>query len=153
MSPYSSPYRDTFGNMPAGWHCLKHVPADRLEQEQDTTTQDAERRKKREVLRCKTCGAPITRNSERIVINEQHRHIFTNPHGYIYQIGCFANAPGCVRVGEETNFFSWFPEYSWQVALCGRCFTLLGWAFRSQESFFWGLILDQLQQESDEVKL
>ena len=107
--------------------------------------QDADDAAKKEFLRCAACLAPIARPSDRIAVNEQHQHVFTNPHGYIFCIGCFAQAPGCLAIGEETSYFSWFPGYAWQIALCGQCLTLLGWAFRSADSQFFGLILDKLR--------
>jgi len=121
-----------------------YQPVDQTEQ---ATGLDDETRK-REFLCCAACHYPITRKTDRIAINEKHQHVFANPHGYIYQIGCFAQASGCVMVGQETSHFSWFPGYTWQIALCGQCFTLLGWLFRSQESLFFGLILDKLTKTS-----
>lgn len=114
---------------------------DRLQQ---SDTQEAEKTEDKDMLRCAACHAVITRRSDRIQINEKHQHVFANPYGYIFNIGCFARAPGCVVTGEETRYFSWFPGFAWQIALCGQCLALLGWAFRSQESNFFGLILDNL---------
>ncbi|GAK58770.1 hypothetical protein U27_05745 [Candidatus Vecturithrix granuli] len=116
----------------------------KLEQSQLTATKNTDEPERRRFLYCTACHAPITRQTDRISINEQHEHVFANPHGYIYHIGCFAQAQGCVRAGEETDFFSWFPGYAWQIALCGRCLAFLGWAFHSSQSQFWGLILDKL---------
>ena len=99
----------------------------------------------KEVIVCAACFQTITEPSKQIIVNRSFRHVFANPHGYIYQIGCFVRAQGCLVVGEETSFFSWFPGYTWQIALCRQCLTLLGWAFRSQESYFFGLILDKLR--------
>jgi uncharacterized C2H2 Zn-finger protein len=111
---------------------------------QKVKTQDTDDADNKEFLRCTECQYPITRKSDRIEINEKHQHVFANPHGYIFQIGCFAQAPGCVIAGEETSFFSWFSGYTWRIALCGQCLTLLGWAFHSTESQFFGLILEKL---------
>jgi hypothetical protein len=135
------------GDVTPGLHLLRpgQYPHDAVEHDQQTDTQDADKAKDKDFLRCVECGYRITRQSDRIAINEKHQHVFANPHGYIYQIGCFAQAPGCVIIGEATSFFSWFPGYAWQIALCGQCLTLLGWAFRSQESQFFGLILDKLR--------
>ena len=131
-------------------HCLK--PGKRtyhaVDQAQQAAPQDTEDANKREFLRCADCQYPITRKTDRIEINEKHQHVFANPHGYIYQIGCFIQAPGCVIIGEETSHFSWFPGYTWRIALCGQCLTLLGWTFRSTESLFFGLILDKLTKTS-----
>ena len=116
-----------------------------VDHDQQVDTQDIDNADKKEFLRCTECHYPITRKRDRIQINEQHQHVFANPHGYIFHIGCFAQAPGCVIASEETSYFSWFPGYAWQIALCGQCLTLLGWAFRSSESQFFGLILDKLK--------
>ncbi len=130
-----------------GLYCLKpgkHRDG-AVDQEQQVDPQDSDDSGKNEFLRCTGCQYPITRKMDRSQINENHQHVFANPHGYIYQIGCFAQAPGCVVTGQETGHFSWFPGYAWQIALCGQCFTLLGWAFNSGESQFFGLILDKLR--------
>jgi len=116
-----------------------------VDQAQQAAAQDSDDSEKRDFLRCVECQYPITRKADRIEINEKHQHVFANPHGYVYKIGCFALAPGCIIVGAETGHFSWFPGYAWQIALCGQCLTLLGWAFRSQESQFFGLILEKLR--------
>jgi hypothetical protein len=99
----------------------------------------------REFLCCAVCLHPITRLTDRIVINERHQHVFANPHGYIFEIGCFAHAPGCVCAGELTTFFSWFPGYAWQAAHCGQCLTHLGWRFLAEDTQFFGLVLERLQ--------
>jgi hypothetical protein len=132
-------------------YCLKEEkqPTPATDREPQATVQDRADVPKKDGLHCALCRYPITHTSERIVKNEKHQHVFANPHGYIYQIGCFGQAPGCVVVGQETSHFSWFPGYTWRVALCGRCFSLLGWAFRSPEGLFFGLVLDKLISEEN----
>ncbi len=129
-----------------GLYCLKlgkrTYQAVDLDQEVETRDDDPE---EKEVLRCAVCQYPITYTSDRIEINEKHHHVFANPHGYVYQIGCFARAPGCVTIGEESSYFSWCPGYTWQIGVCGQCFTLLGWTFRSPDNYFFGLISDKLR--------
>ncbi len=110
----------------------------------ETAAAERDTPEKADALLCAACRYPIASLRERISVNERHEHVFANPHGYIYQIGCFAAAPGCALIGEESAFFSWFPGYAWQIALCGRCAAMLGWSFRSSESRFYGLILDKL---------
>jgi hypothetical protein len=101
-------------------------------------------------LCCAECRHPITRQRDRTEKNGQHHHVFANPHGYMYQIGCFAQAPGCLTTGGETSYFSWFPGYTWQIAICGNCLTLLGWAFRGTDNQFFGLIVDKLVESDAE---
>jgi hypothetical protein len=133
-----------------GLYCLKPGKhrQNAVDHAQQVDTQDTDDSDKKGFLRCTECQYPITRTIDRIEINEKHQHVFANPHGHIYQIGCFARAPGCVIVGEETSYFSWFPGYTWRIAICGQCWTLLGWAFHSPESQFFGLILDKLTHTS-----
>ncbi len=126
--------------------CLKQTDG-AVKHKQTTNTNDHEHDKEKKFLRCAACHSPVTQQENRIRINEQHEHVFANPHGYIYHIGCFDQAPGCLTAGEETEFFSWFPGYSWQIALCGQCLVHLGWAFRSQNAFFFGLILEKLTEK------
>jgi hypothetical protein len=130
-----------------GLYCLKlgKRTYHDVDQDQQVDTQDIDDSDEKDFLRCAECQYPITRKTDRLEVDGKHQHVFTNPHGYIYQIGCFARASGCVILGEETSYFSWFPGHTWRYALCGRCFTLLGWAFRGSESHFFGLIIDKLR--------
>ncbi len=131
--------------------CLQQgrFPQEAVRLKQDAKTKDADATGQRGVLCCAACQAPITSNAQRIAVNERHEHVFANPHGYIFHIGCFAAAPGCMIMGEATEFFTWFPGYRWQLALCGRCGDLLGWAFRSADARFFGLILDKLRESEE----
>jgi hypothetical protein len=96
-------------------------------------------------LCCVHCGKPITDEDQRIIIRSSHRHRFSNPHGLIFQIGCFAAAPGCAQVGAATEEWTWFSGYAWQVALCRSCGIHLGWRYRDASGDgFYGLILDRL---------
>jgi hypothetical protein len=110
-----------------------------LADKKDSTSKDGHR------LCCIQCGKPITTEDQRIDIQSSHKHRFTNPHGLVFQIGCFANAPGCAQIGTVTNEWSWFSGYAWQVALCRNCGIHLGWRYRSASGDgFYGLILDRL---------
>lgn len=95
-------------------------------------------------LLCLACGHPITSLRERITAGGAHQHTFTNPAGYVFRIGCFGRAPGCVQTGPPTLEHTWFPGRAWRYALCGGCRTHLGWAFHDGDSGFFGLILDRL---------
>lgn len=69
-----------------------------------------------------------------------HEHTFVNPGGIVHTIGCYAVAPGCAHAGAPVETFSWFPGWSWQIALCGQCHAHLGWIFRCGADQFHGLI-------------
>ena len=93
---------------------------------------------------CVQCLQPITRPSDRIVMNGSHVHTFANPSGIIYEIGCFQSATGCGYAGPASDEFTWFKGFSWKVAYCGKCLLHLGWLFLSGDHSFNGLILENL---------
>lgn len=74
-----------------------------------------------------------------------HEHTFVNPAGIVHHLGCFVAAPGCAHVGSTEEAFSWFPGWTWQVAVCGNCKTHMGWIFRCAGEQFHGLILAVLK--------
>lgn len=100
-------------------------------------------------LLCRRCLSLITSDRQRISVNGAHCHTFANPHGIVFEIGCFRNAAGCGTVGKPTSEFTWFAGYQWRIAVCGACLTHMGWRFDSASGpGFYGLILDCLV-ESD----
>jgi len=72
------------------------------------------------------------------------RHTFANPHGYLFEIGCFGDAWGCAPASPPSSEFSWFKGYLWKIGVCRGCSTHLGWVFLSDVHRFFGLILDKL---------
>jgi hypothetical protein len=95
-------------------------------------------------LICRACARPVTKDRDRIAVDGRHRHNLFNPAGILFEVGCFAAAPGCRFSGEFTEEFTWFPGHAWRYALCGGCGEHLGWEFRSQDSGFAGLILGKV---------
>jgi hypothetical protein len=80
-------------------------------------------------------------------MNGMHEHTFANPHGIIYRIGCFRDAPGCVAFPEEVKEFTWFDGYAWAHAMCSRCGNHMGWKYRIEHDCFHGLVLDRLVEK------
>lgn len=99
------------------------------------------------LILCRNCHYPITRALERIEVASSHSHTFANPNGYLFEIGCFRHADGCVTTGVQTDEFTWFRGYTWQIGICGKCLNHLGWLFRSTGDYFYGLILDRLTEQ------
>jgi hypothetical protein len=98
-----------------------------------------------ESLRCAACEHRITERAYRIEMDGAHEHVFVNPGGFQFRIGCFASAPGCTHHGETESAFSWFPGWTWQVAACASCRAHVGWIYRLAGQQFHGLILDKLR--------
>lgn len=100
--------------------------------------------KDEKVIICTVCQQPITDPSKQIIVNQSFRHIFANPYGHVFEIGCFSDAMGCRAASISSTEFSWFIGYSWQIGVCAQCSTHLGWFFSSAQNSFWGLILERL---------
>lgn len=103
-------------------------------------------------LLCRGCRALIATDALRIPVAGKHEHVFANPVGYVYRVGCFSQAPGCAHEGTPSWEFTWFAGHSWQIAVCRGCNALMGWRFRTpQGQGFHALILDHLvEDENDE---
>jgi len=110
----------------------------------DTSAEDTTGSGRR--LLCHRCRAPITTDDQRISVNDRHEHYFVNPHGYDFQVGCFAQAPGATGAGAATAEWTWFSGYTWQLDHCRNCAAHLGWLFRSKTQVFHGLILSRLTE-------
>ena len=129
------------------------TPADRSGEEGETTTLERESEDPspdaEEFILCRQCHQPITRPTERITVQGAHQHTFANPHGIIFEIGCFKNTKGCGYAGAASDEFTWFAGYSWRICICALCLTHLGWIFSSKGGDnFHGLILDRLIEPS-----
>lgn len=100
-------------------------------------------------IRCKACGNKVTHAACRVTVNGRHRHVFNNPAGYVFEIGCFSMAEGCARKGQLTLEFTWFTGYHWSFAVCAACSAHLGWVYQAGSGeAFYGLILAQLIEEN-----
>ena len=97
-----------------------------------------------EVFLCRRCFQLVTTSGERINVNGAHNHSFANPHGIVFEIGCFRAVSGCSYSGDSSGEFTWFKGFHWKVAVCRSCISHLGWLFVSRDQSFNGLILENL---------
>ncbi len=105
----------------------------------------------KDYIYCAACSHVITYASEKTEVNGAHSHYCVNPHGFEFNVGCFANALGCDISGHPEAADSWFMGYVWRLASCGQCRVHLGWYFSAAagEHYFYGLILDKIQSETE----
>lgn len=99
-----------------------------------------------EGLLCRRCGKLVTTEAARIARRDAHRHTRINPHGFVFELGCFSDAPGARESSEPTLEFTWFEGLAWRMADCRGCGAHLGWSFEGQGDHFWGLVLDRLSR-------
>lgn len=105
----------------------------------------------RRVLVCTVCRKRITTESARMAKGGKHLHVFANPMGLVFEIGCFSVAAGCLRAGPQSLEFTWFPGYAWQPAVCAGCGGHMGWFWQNASGdAFWGLLLERLEPSDDE---
>jgi hypothetical protein len=96
-------------------------------------------------VRCAACAHEIAQRRDAIEMSGSHGHTFVNPSGVVFEVACFREAAGCVEVGDEEATFTWFPGWTWQIAICGSCRAHLGWKFRLAPDAFHGLIRTRLR--------
>lgn len=99
-------------------------------------------------LHCKSCRTKISRHDLSMRIGGKHLHVFFNPHGLVFEIGCFESAKNIMANGNPTEEFTWFPGYAWQALTCTGCSTMLGWRYAGNDHGFYGLILSALTDVS-----
>lgn len=99
------------------------------------------------VLVCKLCRSKITRQDLGMEVDGSHKHVFFNPHGEVFELGCFASAKNVLPTGPRTDEFTWFPGFEWQAVACTGCVSQLGWRYTGKNGGFFGLILATLVEE------
>jgi hypothetical protein len=125
---------------------LHEAPRSALSEAPDPTPDGAPGMATDPAIVCAGCLGVITASRHRMAINGAHEHRFMNPGGYLFHLGCFAEAVGCAVVGPDSNEYPWFPGFAWRIAQCGHCRVQLGWQFRGPASAaFFGLVLDRLR--------
>ncbi len=98
------------------------------------------------VIVCRFCRNIVAKKKDMMEINGRHYHVFKNPAGIIFHIGCYVSARGCMNMGIHTGEYSWFPGFLWRYAICSVCHAHLGWHYTSGNAGFYGLILDNIEE-------
>jgi len=129
-------------------YTLKQSSEEQIEEVSSKILQETETEKEKESILCRNCKNEITSAEFTTAFNGQHAHIFKNPAGLTFHIGCFSRAWGCIVYGIPTYEYTWFAGFSWSVALCSNCLTHLGWHYQSGGNSFFGLILANLVKDS-----
>jgi hypothetical protein len=133
-------------------HCLRDAPGhDAAGRPTPRATQQDARATDAAIV-CRACGHMVTSARQRLEVQGAHAHRFMNPGGFLFHIGCFAEAVGCVVVGPDSLEYPWFAGFAWRCAQCGGCGAQLGWHFRNDDhtAGFFGLVLDRLIEAGDD---
>jgi hypothetical protein len=98
-------------------------------------------------LLCAACNHPITKVGEKTEIFGRHAHAF--PYfNQVVQLGCYLDALGALSVERISYGYSWFRGYAWQIQVCEKCYTQLGWKYISPGDSFYGLVFKTLREEA-----
>ncbi|MCG8688439.1 MAG: cereblon family protein [Desulfobacterales bacterium] len=120
----------------------------KVSEQSGTQTEPEVKEESDPVITCKNCMGLVTKPDFRMQVEQQFSHTFANPHGHVFEIGCFSRADGCIESSVPSDDFSWFNGYVWSIGLCRNCKIQLGWIFLATKmdrpQKFYGLILDQL---------
>ena len=132
-------------------HCLREMPKPaKAGRPASQRADEPDHGAGRDRLLCAVCGQYVSNGRARMEVGGGHRHTFFNPHGQVFELGVFSQAPGCTLIGPPTTEFTWFPGHAWTPAVCRGCLAHLGWLYEPAGAgafgggVFWGLILAML---------
>ncbi|CAG9798337.1 unnamed protein product [Chironomus riparius] len=110
---------------------------------------------------CKRCKNKISIYNDIFAVSKGAVNVnYCNPAGYIHEtLTVMKTFESAVKlVDKPSTEFSWFPGYAWQIAICSKCYTHVGWKFAAVNNrnlkprTFFGLscksLLVQSQQDS-----
>lgn len=111
------------------------------------------------LMRCRNCLVLIARRSDMVVIsNGCPVGAYVKPFDGAQEMITVYNASGLALYGNPSEVHSWFPGYTWTIALCAACESNIGWLFSAAKKnlvpkSFWGIrssqILDDTQSAQD----
>ncbi|XP_035442906.1 protein cereblon [Spodoptera frugiperda] len=115
--------------------------------------------RRKSVLCCSSCMAQIARKEHIFPMSSEGVHSnYTNLGGYMHDILTVSEACNVETNGAPSAEYSWFPGYTWTVALCANCMVHVGWRFEAMKrslrpSQFYGLCRNYVQPyDTDEPR-
>ncbi|CAG4960505.1 unnamed protein product [Colias eurytheme] len=85
---------------------------------------------KNNVLCCTSCSTEIAKREHIFAMSSEGVHSnYTNLGGYMHDIVTVVSTSHTELSGPPSAEYSWFPGYTWTVALCAVCTTHVGWRF------------------------
>lgn len=108
---------------------------------------------------CKRCRNKIAMYNDIFAMSKDAVNAnYCNPAGYVHETltvnKTFESA--VQMVDRPSTEFSWFPGYAWQIAICKKCFTHVGWKFMAVNNrnlrprTFFGLSCKSLIVQSEQ---
>lgn len=108
-------------------------------------------------LCCASCVTTIARRENIFAMSSEGLHSnYCNPGGYVHDIVTLSKVSNVVLSGNPSLEFSWFPGYTWTIAVCLQCGSHLGWRFDSTKKslrprMFWGLCRNYITPQEEDA--
>lgn len=106
------------------------------------------------IIRCRNCLTRIGRRSDMVAASSDSA-IGSNskPHSFVKEMITVCNASGLALHGDPSKAHSWFPGYTWTIALCAACESNIGWLFRAYQKnlhpkSFWAIRTRQISDDT-----
>ncbi|CAH0591500.1 unnamed protein product [Chrysodeixis includens] len=94
--------------------------------------------KKQSELCCTSCLTEIAQREHLFAMSSEGVHSnYTNLGGYMHDILTVRQATNVELSGAPSAEYSWFPGYTWTVALCAACMAHVGWRFQAEKRSVW----------------
>uniref|UniRef100_A0ACD5W3E1 Uncharacterized protein n=1 Tax=Avena sativa TaxID=4498 RepID=A0ACD5W3E1_AVESA len=106
------------------------------------------------LIRCKNCLALIARRSDKVVMSSDDPvGAYVKPYDSAQEVIAVHNASGLALHGNPSKDHSWFPGYTWTIALCAACESNIGWLFRADKrnllpKSFWGIRSSRISDDT-----
>lgn len=106
---------------------------------------------------CKKCDRGIANYADMFAMSNQGvSSSYCNPSGFVHEtLTVYQTLPKTTRTTTKPSTeFSWFPGYSWQIAICNACNNHIGWKFIATKRSlkprkFYGLCGKSIRVASD----
>ncbi|KAL0879144.1 hypothetical protein ABMA27_002939 [Loxostege sticticalis] len=111
---------------------------------------------RKSVLCCSSCMTEIARREHIFAMSSEGVHSnYTNLGGYMHDIVTVSRAGQITLDGAPSAEYSWFPGYTWTIALCATCTHHVGWRFdamkaRLRPAQFYALCRNSVQPRADD---
>uniref|UniRef100_A0A453FF43 CULT domain-containing protein n=1 Tax=Aegilops tauschii subsp. strangulata TaxID=200361 RepID=A0A453FF43_AEGTS len=112
------------------------------------------------LVRCRNCLALIARRSDMVIpssVDQCGAHVMPLLYKGAQEVITVHNTSGLALHGNPSDAHSWFPGYTWTIALCAACESNIGWLFRADKrnllpKSFWGVRISQTKDGTQSAK-
>ncbi|CAO2171417.1 unnamed protein product [Urochloa humidicola] len=102
------------------------------------------------IIRCRNCLTSVARRSDVVMLFSADA---IGSHSFVKDMITVHTATGLGLRGDPSKVYSWFPGYTWTVALCYACESNIGWLFIADKKnlnpkSFWAIRTSQVSDDT-----